>query len=322
MTMRRFRVAEGSMQPTFHEGDEFVATDSRSAEVGDLVALLHPRRDDFWLVKRVVAGPGDRVGTLVLGPGESWVSSDSPIVGTVDSRTFGPVAHGSLWPVVTRLDVTTFAEACDLLAGEDHALAGVIAEWGLPAFWQRPAGFGTLVLLMLEQQVSLESGAAVFRRLGDLTGGVSPETVVAAGEAALRGVGITRQKSGYLVTLAEACLSGELDLEELGTMSILDARDRLLSVKGIGPWTADTYLLSALRVPDVFPLGDRALQVGAMEALGLGTPPGPGELEILAEPWRPVRAAAARLIWHGYLARRGRVEPSHPDTQHAKADPA
>jgi len=85
-----------------------------------------------------------------------------------------------------------------------------------------------------------------------------------------------------------------------------------VAIKGIGPWTADAYLLSALRLPDVFPVGDRALQVGVMEALGLGAIPSPEELEILSAPWRPVRAVAARLIWHRYLASRGRVEPPDP----------
>jgi DNA-3-methyladenine glycosylase II len=82
-------------------------------------------------------------------------------------------------------------------------------------------------------------------------------------------------------------------------------------MRGVGAWTADAYLLSAQRRPDVFPVGDRALQVGVAEALGLSEVPGGEQLLILAEPWRPVRAVAARLLWHAYLMRRGRGEPEH-----------
>jgi DNA-3-methyladenine glycosylase II len=105
--------------------------------------------------------------------------------------------------------------------------------------------------------------------------------------------------------------TGDLDLEALEREPEDRAREILLSCRGIGPWTADVYLLSALRHLDVFPVGDRALQVGTGEVLGLAEPPSPDDLEFLSQPWRPVRAVAARLIWHAYLARRGRSEPEH-----------
>ena len=110
--------------------------------------------------------------------------------------------------------------------------------------------------------------------------------------------------------------AGELDLDGLATLGFSDARDILLGVKGIGPWTADVYLLSALRFPDVFPLGDRALQVGVGEVLGMTSAPDGDELELLSLPWRPIRAAAARIIWHSYLGRRGRAEPPDPTVGH------
>ena len=106
------------------------------------------------------------------------------------------------------------------------------------------------------------------------------------------------------------------------TLPLSEARHTLLGVKGIGPWTADVYLLSALRFPDVFPLGDRALQVGTGEVLDMITVPDRDELELLSLPWRPIRAAAARIIWHAYLATRGRVEPPDPTGGHAVARPA
>ena len=321
--MQRFQVSEDSMRPTLAPGDEFVVTGSRQAEVGEVVALPHPDRDDFWLVKRLGAGPGDRVdGHGALAPDRAWVISDNPEVAASDSRSFGPVPIAALRPMVTRLDEATFYEAVDLLASEDPALAAVIDLHGVPRFWSRPAGFATLVWLVMEQQVSLESGAAMYRRLHGLLGAITPETVAGSTESALRGIGVTRQKTAYLLDLGRSVASGELDLDALATMPLTDARDLLLGVKGIGPWTADVYLLSALRFPDVFPLGDRALQVGAGEILGMTSAPNGEELELLSLPWRPIRAAAARIIWHAYLGLRGRAEPPDPTGGHGVARPA
>ena len=199
-------------------------------------------------------------------------------------------------------------EGVALLTAEDSHLAHLMDNYGIPPFWQRKPGFGALVLLILEQQVSLESGAAMYRRMMDLLNEMTPSRVLRAGAASLRGIGVTRQKATYLVEFSGLIETGEFDLEQLSSLSRDEARTRLIEIKGIGPWTADAYLLSALRYPDEFPVGDRALQVGAQEALGLGAAPDEGELEILSQPWRPIRAVAARLIWHAYLERRGRTE--------------
>jgi DNA-3-methyladenine glycosylase II len=174
----------------------------------------------------------------------------------------------------------------------------------------------------MEQQVSLESGAAMYRRLHGLIGAITPEAMIAVTEANLREIGVTRQKSLYLLGLAAAIVSGELDLDDLARLPADVARQSLLAIKGIGPWTADVYLLSALRLPDVFPVGDRALQVGAAEVLGMSSVPDLDELEMVSAPWRPIRAAAARLIWHAYLKERGRVEPPDPIASHEAARPA
>jgi DNA-3-methyladenine glycosylase II len=302
MAMRRFRVVEESMVPALHPGEEIVVTDSRPPTRGDIVVLPHPHRSDFWLVKRM-AEPDGRIPS-----GTTWVLSDNHDATTADSRRFGPVPTADLMPRVERLDGTTFLEAVRLLEAEDTALRRLVADHGVPAFWERPSGFGTLVLLILEQQVSLESGMAMYRRLQGLCGSVGPHGLLRAGEVGLRGIGVTRQKTGYLLGLADAVSNGAFDPEALEEMTESAARAMLISLKGIGAWTADAYLLAALRRPDIFPLGDRALQVGAQEALGINSVPTEPELELLSQPWRPIRSAAARLIWHAYLNRRGRVE--------------
>ena len=291
------------MVPTLQPGQEVVAVDTRPPEPGNLVVFEHPGRPDFWLIKRLADDTG-------------WISSDNEEASDTDSRTLGRLPLDGLMPVVERLDEETFRLAVDLLTAEDEGLARVVERWGLPEFWHRRPGFETLVLLILEQQVSLESGAAMYRRLAGLLGEVSPENTLAAGPEQLRAIGVTRQKTGYLIELSRMLVEGELELETLESQPVAMARGTLIAIKGIGPWTADAYLLSASRRPDLWPVGDRALQVGTAETLEMSRAPDEEQLELLGEPWRPIRAAAARLIWHAYLSERGRVEPPDPTQAH------
>lgn len=189
----------------------------------------------------------------------------------------------------------------------DPALARVVEAHGPPPDWSRPAGFATLVLQILEQQVSLGAAAAHFARLDDTAGGVTPQAVLALDDQALRQSGVSRQKARYVRALAQMVRDGELDLGALPGMDDAQVRDALTRVPGIGPWTADVHLLFVLGRPDVFPAGDRALQVGAAEVLGLGMTPTSAELEEIALRWAPHRSAAARVLWHAYLTRRGRT---------------
>ena len=301
MSMRRFHVRERSMFPTLAPGTEVVATDSRQAQIGDLVVFEHPRRVGFWLIKRRVEPPVD------LGPEQAWVESDNRAESTVDSGSLGPIPTAALLPVVSRLDDVTFSEACGLLADEDDALQSLVSQFGVPVFWSREEGFATLARMILEQQVSLESGAAAYRRLGAAAGEVTPQAVKALGPEAIKDAGLTRQKAAYLTALALAVLEGWLDLNRVSHASVPEARAELMQVHGIGAWTAEVYLLAAVGHTDVFPAGDRALQVAAGRVLGLAHPPDQEELGIIAESWRPVRAAAARLLWHAYLVEKGRA---------------
>ena len=123
----------------------------------------------------------------------------------------------------------------------------------------------------------------------------------------MRSVGFSRQKTRYARALASAILVGRLDLPALDALSDEEAHAVLVESPGIGPWTADTYLLSALLRPDVWPAGDRALQVAAAEVKRLSDVPGPVELSAIAEPWRPYRAVAARILWHHYLTIRRKI---------------
>lgn len=194
------------------------------------------------------------------------------------------------------------------LAAADATLAAVVAEHGVPDRWTRPPGFPALVLLILEQQVSLASGAAAYRRVAERAGGMTPERLLAVPPADLRVAGVSRQKDRYLRALAEAVTTGTLDLAALQEVGDDEVRTALTRLPGVGTWTADAYLLACLDRPDVWPVGDRALQVAVSETLALRAVPTQQELLRLGERWRPNRSDAARLLWHGYLSRRGRAE--------------
>ena len=172
--------------------------------------------------------------------------------------------------------------------------------------WARRPGFPTLLRIVLEQQVSLVSARAMFARLKS---NIEPFTALGfidAGEPYLRSLGVTRQKAHYCVEVAEAFTNGHLS--ELGRMNDEEAQSTLLSIKGVGPWTANIYLLMALRRPDIWPDGDVALATAVGRLRKLEHRPSFADLAKIAESWRPYRSVAARMLWQYYLAeRRGRT---------------
>jgi DNA-3-methyladenine glycosylase II len=170
--------------------------------------------------------------------------------------------------------------------------------------WRRSTGFSTLVHIILEQQVSLKSAKAMLVRLQSAIDPFTPERFVDLGESHLRGLGVTRQKSSYLLRLSESIVSRQFSFRRLATLSDHEARVYLTRIKGIGSWSADVYLLMAMRRPDIWPAGDLALAVAAKELWGLEFKPTPDELEQIAEKWRPYRAVAARMLWQHYLGKK------------------
>ena len=197
------------------------------------------------------------------------------------------------------------AVAVDALTEGDDDLAAIVDRFGSPPLWARPPGFPTLTFLILEQQVSLASARAAFQRLLKATRELTPERFQGLDDAELLAIGFSRQKARYVRELAHAILDGGLDLQAIGTLPDAGARDRLLRLTGVGPWTADCYLLLALGRPDVWPATDLALVSSVRVVKGLERRPSTDELIAVAEPWRPWRAVAARLCWHDYLCRRG-----------------
>lgn len=202
----------------------------------------------------------------------------------------------------SRLTLETFNKALTILAHRDPDLGAVIAKFGKPPVWRRPRGFETLVLLILEQQVSLASARAAYDRLAIAAGELAPEKMLALRDGEFRAVGVSRQKTRYIRHLSECILDRSLRLDRLGRMGDDDVRAHLTQIKGIGAWTADVYLLMAMMRPDVWPVGDIALQAAAHGIKGLAARPGPDQLTEIGEEWRPWRSVAARILWHHYLS--------------------
>ena len=167
--------------------------------------------------------------------------------------------------------------------------------------WSREPGFVTLLRIILEQQVSLTSADAMFRRLQTHLQLINPAAVLDAGATFLRSIGITRQKASYFINVSQAIDQGELDLEQLATQDDESIIEQLIFVKGIGPWTARIYLLMALCRPDVWPVGDIALATAVKNLKGLKQRPTQLQLTDLSQAWAPYRATAARMLWNYYL---------------------
>ena len=200
------------------------------------------------------------------------------------------------------LDLDRLHAAAALLADRDLDLGSILARYGPPPLWDRPAGFATLVAIVLEQQVSLRSGAAALERLRLAAEALEPTAIAALGEAGARAAGLTRQKARYVVALADASLDGRFDPARIAAAEDDAARSQLTDLLGIGRWTADIYLLMALGRPDIWPDGDLALAGAMRRAKGLATVPDAAAQRLVAEQWRPWRAVGARLLWHAYLA--------------------
>jgi len=198
----------------------------------------------------------------------------------------------------------TLALAARELAARDALLANIHATYGDPPLWQRAAGFRTLVHIILEQQVSLSSAKSMLLRLERDIHPFEPERFLELGEMHLRGLGVTRQKSAYVLHLAQSIVGGQLSLNRLSRLSDDQVLVQLMGIKGIGLWSANIYLLMAMRRADIWPAGDLALAVAIKELKGLSARPSPEELELMAEQWRPHRAVAARMLWQYYLGRK------------------
>jgi DNA-3-methyladenine glycosylase II len=210
------------------------------------------------------------------------------------------------------LTLESLREGVRVLASRDADLAQIVRRLGDPPIWGRRPGFSTLVRIILEQQVSLDSALAMYRRLDQHVGGTTPDAVCGLEVDGLRQLGFTRQKAAYCHGLAMRVRDGSLNLGAVARASDAEGRAWLLAVPGLGPWSVDIYYLMALRRPDVWPHGDLALAASLRDVKRLGTRPDRRDQEALSDRWRPWRSVAARILWLHYLAARGRVAGVDP----------
>lgn len=203
---------------------------------------------------------------------------------------------------ISSLNKRSLVAGCRKLSSDPH-LRVVYETFGVPPLWDREPGFATLLQIILEQQVSLASAKACFDKLAAYLGDITPESLLSLGDAELRSVGFSRQKTAYARHLSEAILEERLRLDRLHLLPDAEVKAELVKLKGVGEWTSDIYLLMALLRPDVMPKGDIALH-SAWHRLSGEPKPSSDEFLKIAERWFPYRSVAARLLWHFYLSER------------------
>lgn len=195
---------------------------------------------------------------------------------------------------------TDLEEGMAALSAAHPQWRALIALTGLPPLRRREAGFAELVAIIVGQQLSVESARAILARMHALLGPLTPERIRLATDDELRLTGLMRPKQRAIRALAEAIVTSGLDLDALEHASPEEVHARLTAIHGIGPWTADIYLLFSLGHGDGFAAGDLAIQEAARHAFGLPARPDAKALAALAEAWRPWRGTAARLLWAYY----------------------
>ncbi len=190
----------------------------------------------------------------------------------------------------------------ETLIGLQPALAPMLDEVGVVLPRVNPKGFAGMAKVICGQQISVASAAAIWGRFSVLPGALEPETYLQLDPEAIRAAGFSRGKYETLRGMAEAIGSGALDLDHVDTLPAEEAVAQLVALKGIGPWTAEVYLLFCAAHPDIFPAGDLALLKAAHHGLGLDARPTIKEMIVMARDWSPHRSAAALLFWRYFAA--------------------
>ena len=195
-------------------------------------------------------------------------------------------------------------QAIEYLSEKDTIFKLIIEKYGLPTIPKRPQGFETLVLLILEQQVSIDSAKATFLKLREKIKIFEPSILLGLSDEEFRTLGVSRQKTSYIKALSNAILNKDVDLESLPSKTADQVRKELIKIKGIGNWTIDIYLMFCLEAPDLLPLGDIAVVNTMKELLDIHEK---DAMEVHAVQWSPYRSYATFLLWHYYLNKRNRT---------------
>lgn len=198
-----------------------------------------------------------------------------------------------------------FIQLCDHLAEQDSDIKSIIEQYGYPPCWSRKPNFETLIHIILEQQVSLASARAAFDRLKSYIGELTPEKILALSDEELRSCYFSRQKSAYAKNLSLAIRENKLSIDALLIMNNESIREQLTTIKGIGNWTVDVFLMMALHSSDLFPMGDIALVNSLKHIKNLPSHIDRETLIRITDSWKPYRTIASFILWHAYICRKG-----------------
>jgi DNA-3-methyladenine glycosylase II len=204
--------------------------------------------------------------------------------------------------MITKFTPSTYHSICDELAAADANLANIVNTYGYPPLWSRPNTFETLVHIILEQQVSLASALSALNKLKERVQELTPAWVLLLTDDEFRACYCSRQKTNYIKYLAEALLSGRINLTAFEQMPDDEIRAQLVTLKGIGNWTVDVYLMFVLQRADIFPIGDLAAVNALKRIKNLPANTTREEMVAIAGQWQPHRTVATMLLWHYYLS--------------------
>ena len=194
-------------------------------------------------------------------------------------------------------------EAINYLTKQEPIFQRIIEEYGQPNIPSRPEGFETLMLLILEQQVSIDSAKATYLRIREIVTTILPENLLQLSDEDFRATGVSRQKTNYIKGLSQAIINKDIHLESMSEKTAMQVRAELIKIKGIGNWTIDVYLMFSLQAQDLLPLGDVAVVNTIKELFNIHHKE---TMEQHAQQWSPYRSMATFILWHHYLNRRNR----------------
>jgi DNA-3-methyladenine glycosylase II len=195
-------------------------------------------------------------------------------------------------------------EAINYIISKDEKLKFIIDNFGHPIIQKRQEGFASMCHIILEQQVSIESAKACYVKIQNLFGTIQPEIIFNCTDEELRSCGVSRQKIIYLKDLAAKVISKQINFETYPSKSEEEIRAELITIKGVGNWSIEVYLMFCLQSPDIVPLGDIAIKNTLKELYNCQTVE---EMQFISDTWKPFRTVASFTIWHYYLKKRNKI---------------
>jgi DNA-3-methyladenine glycosylase II len=195
-------------------------------------------------------------------------------------------------------------QTIDYLSGKDEKLKFIIENFGSPIIQKRDEGFASMCHIILEQQVSIASAKACYDKIAKWFVSITPEIILNGTDEELRSCGVSRQKTIYLKDLASKVISKEIDFASFYSKSEAQIRAELITVKGVGNWSIEVYLMFCLQSEDIIPLGDIAIKNTIIE---LYEHHSPEQMLVLSENWKPYRTMASYILWHYYLKKRNKM---------------